>query len=81
MIEAKVLIRRNGIITMVLGNGRLLKLTYPQANNMHPGLARGLYTKGYIDGMGKFVIEYVEGEIIQEFAISQHKAMIPYGTL
>ena len=74
MIGAKVLIRRDGIITMKLANGRLLKLTYEQARRMHPGVASGLYSEGYIDGTGKFVIEYVDAEIINEY----DKAMIPY---
>ena len=78
MIGAKVLIRRDGIITMKLANGRLLKLTYEQARRMHPGVASGLYSEGYIDGTGKIVIEYVDAEIINEFGVPQHKAMIPY---
>jgi hypothetical protein len=45
---------------------------------MHPGIASGLYSEGYIDGMGKFVIEYVDAEIINEYGVAQHKAMIPY---
>ena len=78
MIGAKVLIRRDGIITMKLANGRLLKLDYEQAHRLHPGVASGLYSEGYIDGTGKFVIEYVDAEIINEYGVAQHKAMIPY---
>ena len=78
MIGAKVLIRRDGIITMKLANGRLLKLDYEQARRMHPGVASGLYSEGYIDGTGKFVIEYVDAEIINEYGVAQHKAIIPY---
>ena len=73
-----MLIRRDGIITMILSNGRLLKLNYEQARRMHAGLASGLYSEGYIDGRGKFVVEYVDAEIINEYGVPQHKAMIPY---
>lgn len=77
MIKAKVLIRQDGIITMALENGRILKLTIDQANRMHRGIASGFCTEGYIDGNGRFVFEYVDAEIVNEFGVPQHKALVP----
>lgn len=79
-MKAKVVLRFNGILRLALEDGRVLRMTYAQADKIHRALARGFIERGSFDAHGKFHVEYIDGEYTDLYSVLTGKEMIPYVT-
>lgn len=77
-MKARVVLQHNGILRLALEDGRVLRMTYAQADKIHRGLARGFVERGSFDAHGKFHVEYIDGEYTDLYSVPTGKEIVPY---